>query len=84
MAAGYGLVIKLNPPAAVDNEEVRLTVPCTIVPIALKVVALEGSGIGLGATLVLNRLMFMDLSPLKNKKYPVDAFNVPFVLAIEA
>ena len=68
IAAGYGLVIKLNPPAAVDNEEVRLTVPVTTVPVALKVVTFVGSGIGLGATLVLNKFMLVDRSPLKNKK----------------
>jgi hypothetical protein len=58
----------LNPPAAVDNEEVRLTVPVTTVPVTLKVVTLVGSGIGLGATLVLNKFMLVDRSPLKNKK----------------
>ena len=84
MAAGYGLVIMLNPPAAVDNGFVKLlTVPCTTDPVALKVVVLEGNGIGFGATLVLNIFMFVERSPLKNKKYPVMALSELVVLGTD-
>ena len=69
IAAGYGLVTKLNPPAVLDNVLVKLfTVPCTTVPVARKVVVLDGNGIGFGATFVLNRFMFIERLPRRNKK----------------